>query len=182
MILLWDRLYIQLYTILPLFFAYFIFCLLFVCLNYSISEKDSWSEDQFLLFKDGVHVCACVIISLVWALFWSTGVLIESSGLSVEVQCCLHHSCNCHVRSLHTATVLFNWKLTFSFLKDSLLPTMSPTHCHLTVLVKSGDVLLLTVKSTLMKHKKRVFVCLFPAFLYVCVSVWHLVFTQDERT
>lgn len=131
---------------------------------------------------DGVHMCACVIISLVWAFFWSTGVLIESSGLSVAVQCCLHHSCNCHVGSLHTATVLFNWELTFSFLKDSLLPTMSPTHCHLTVLVKSGNVLLLTVKSTLMKHKKNVFVCLFPAFLYICVSVWHLVFTQDERT
>lgn len=165
-----------------LFFAYFIFCLQFLCLNYSLSEKDSWSENQFLLFKDGVHMCACVIISLVWEFFWSTGVLIESSGLSVDVQCCLHHSCNCHVRSLHTATVLFNWKLTFfHFSKTASCPRCLPP-IVISLCLLQAAMFCYSQWSQLWWNINNLFLCLFPAFLYICVSVWFLVFTQDERT
>ncbi len=61
----------------------------------------------------------------------SAGVLIESDGLSAEAHCCSHHSCFCQVRRFHTATVLFNLKRTFAFLKGSLSPETSPTPCRL---------------------------------------------------
>lgn len=111
------------------------------------------------------RACAYVIISSVWAFFWSAGVLIESDGLSVEAQCRSHYSCNCQVRRFHTGTVLFNWKWTFPFFKRQPLgrDVSHPLSFH-SVFVKLQDCLLPAVNSSLMKPKT----CFYGLFVYVC--------------
>lgn len=143
-----------------------------------ISECDSWSEAFYCLKIVCVCKCvrACVIISSVWAFVWSAEVLIESDGLSVEAQCRTRHSCNCQVRRFHTATVLFNWKLTFPFFKRQPLaqdvshPLSFHSVCQTQELSATHSELIL------MKHK-RIFLCVSLSF---CTRflVWDFVFTQ----